>query len=216
VLSSNELPCCDVDGDIGLMLRVRDLNDSTAFEDLVSRYRRRLLAVLFHWCGSRELAEDLCQEVFLRVFRSRQQYQPSGRFSTWLFTIAHRVASNGRRTLARRREVAVPGRHRTTSSVIGLDQLAVASSGELPSRVVDRCERAEAVRQAVAGLHDRQRMAVLLAKFEHMSYEEIGIAMHLSVPAVKSLLVRARESLRQSLSPLLEDPTEPKLTWRSS
>jgi RNA polymerase sigma-70 factor (ECF subfamily) len=91
-----------------------------------------------------------------------------------------------------------------SSSAIGLDQLAVAASGSLPARMADRGELQQVVRQALAGLNDRQRMAVLLAKFEQCSYEEIAAAMGLSVPAVKSLLFRARDHLRDALASYLE------------
>lgn len=187
------------------MLRFRDSDDATAFEELVSRYQQRLLTILFHWCGSREWAEDLCQDVFLRVFRARKQYQPTGKFSTWLFTIAHHTASNGRRGRMRRREVRWAGAFGSSGSGFGLEQLAAASSGQMPTRLADKSELAQVVRLAVAGLNDRQRLAVLLSKFEHMSYEEIAASMDLTIPAVKSLLVRARECLRQKLQPFLDD-----------
>jgi RNA polymerase sigma-70 factor (ECF subfamily) len=98
----------------------------------------------------------------------------------------------------------VPHAVSASSSAIGLDQLAVAASGLLPARVADRGELQAVVRQALAGLNDRQRMAILLAKFEHCSYDEIAAAMGLTVPAVKSLLFRARDQLRESLTPYLE------------
>ena len=92
------------DPDARLMLKVRD-DDAAAFEELVLRYQGRLLAVLEHLVGKRDLAEDLAQEVFLRVYRARKRYQPTAKFSTWLFTIANNVASNAKRSLSRRREV---------------------------------------------------------------------------------------------------------------
>ena len=91
-----------------------------------------------------------------------------------------------------------------SSSSIGLDQLAVAASGLVPARVADREELQAVVRRALATLGERQRMAVLLAKFEQCSYEEIAAAMGLTVPAVKSLLVRARDQLRTALEPYLQ------------
>lgn len=204
-MSTDRLSPVENDVDTRLMLRVRDSDDALAFEELVSRYQQRLLTILFHWCGSREWAEDLCQDVFLRVFRARKQYQPTGKFSTWLFTIAHHTASNGRRSRMRRREVRWAGALGSSGSVLGMEHLAVASSGQMPTRLADKSELAQAVRLAVAGLNDRQRLAVLLSKFEHMSYEEIAVSMNLTIPAVKSLLVRARECLRQKLQPFLDD-----------
>jgi len=187
------------------MLRVRDSDDALAFEELVVRFQPRLLTILTHWCGNHEWAEDLSQDVFLRVFRARKQYSPQAKFSTWLFTIAHRVACNDHRSRARRPEMRMPDGSTSTSTVMGLDQLAVASSGQIPARRAMHQEMAMLVRQAVAELNDRQRMVVLLAKFEHMSYEEIATAMDLTLPAVKSLLSRARERLRELLQPCWED-----------
>jgi RNA polymerase sigma-70 factor (ECF subfamily) len=92
--------------------------------------------------------------------------------------------------------------------MVGLEQMAVAASGLLPTRQLDQVELQGVVQKAIAGLNDRQRMVVLLAKFEHCSYEEIATAMKLSVPAVKSLLFRAREQLREALKPYLAEKGE--------
>src|SRR5438477_207468 len=92
------------DPDVRLMLQVRD-NDAQAFEELMLRYQNRLLSLLAHLVGQRDLAEDLTQEVFMRVYRARARYVAGAKFSTWLFTIAGNVASNARRTKSRRREV---------------------------------------------------------------------------------------------------------------
>jgi RNA polymerase sigma-70 factor (ECF subfamily) len=97
----------------------------------------------------------------------------------------------------------VPPSVSASSSGIGLDQIAGAASGLMPARQADRVELRAVVQRALAGLNDRQRMAVLLAKFEHCSYEEIAASMKLSVPAVKSLLFRARDQLRESLAAYL-------------
>lgn len=195
------------DPDVRLMLQVRDGN-AGAFEELVLRYQNRLLTILEHLVGSREQAEDLTQEVFLRVFRARKRYEPGAKFSTWLFTIAHNVASNARRSFARRKEVGVPERHNgSDSSPLQLDQLAKAASGLMPTRALDRAEQAEMVRQAVKSLSDRQRMALLLSKFEGMSYQDIAETMGLSVQAIKSLLSRARVNLKEILTPYIEQGT---------
>ena len=95
------------DPDVRLMLQVRDDN-AAAFEELVVRYQGRLITVLEQLVHKRDVAEDLAQEVFLRVFRAGKSYQPGAKFSTWLFTIANNVASNALRSLSRRREVSVP------------------------------------------------------------------------------------------------------------
>jgi RNA polymerase sigma-70 factor (ECF subfamily) len=193
------------------MLQVREGN-AAAFEELVLRYQSRLLTVLEHLVGSRELAEDLAQEVFLRVFRARKRYQPGAKFSTWLFTIANNIASNALRSKSRRREVGVSDRRGNGSdtSGFGLDQIARAASGLMPARALDKAEAAEVVRLAVEALSERQRLALLLSKFEGMSYQDIADSMDLSVQAVKSLLSRARVNLQKILTPYVEQGTRPE------
>lgn len=191
------------------MLRVRD-GDAVAFEELVSRYQGRLLTVLENLVSNREQAEDLAQDVFLRVFRARATYEPGAKFSTWLFTIANNVASNARRSKARRKEVGVPGASPQDSSPMSLDQMARAKSSLMPTRSLDKSEQADVVRMAMEALNERQRMALLLAKFEEMSYEDIGKAMGLTVQAVKSLLSRARANLREILAPYMENGQRPE------
>ena len=191
------------DPDVRLMLQVR-AGDAAAFTELVERYRNRLLTVLEHLVGNHEQAEDLAQEVFLRVFKASHRYEPGAKFSTWLFTIANNVASNALRSRSRRREVGVPEGNGSDSSPMQLDQLAKAASGAMPTRALDRAEQAHMARQAVAALSERQRMALLLAKFEGMSYQDIAQTMDLSVQAIKSLLSRARVNLKEILTPYVE------------
>jgi len=128
-----------------------------------------------------------------------------------LFTIANNAASNALRSLARRREVSVAPRRPDDSQAVPLDQMAVAASGLMPARQLDKRERADIVRQAIAGLSPRQKMALLLSKFEGMSYADIGQSMDLTTQAVKSLLSRARGNLRMALEPYIKDGTLPEL-----
>jgi RNA polymerase sigma-70 factor, ECF subfamily len=190
------------DPDVRLMLQVRD-DDATAFEELVVRYQNRLAALLAHMVGRPDLAEDLVQEVFLRVYRGRKRYVPGAKFSTWLYTIAGNVASNSLRSLGRRREVNLVARS-TDTGALSLENAAVAASGLMPSRLLDKAELHEAVQRAIEALNERQRMAVLLAKFEHLSYAEIAETMEMSPEAIKSLLSRARTKLREVIQPYLE------------
>ena len=197
------------DPDVRLMLKVRD-GDAAAFEELVLRYQNRLLAVLEHLVGNRDLAEDLTQEVFMRIYRARERYTPGAKFSTWMFTIANNVASNARRTLARRREVHIDP---SASGSIGADplaQMALAASGQMPTRQLDNSETRLIVQSAIGNLNERQRLAVLLSKFEGMSYADVAEVMELSPQAVKSLLSRARGSLRDALSPYVHDGKHPE------
>ena len=192
------------DPDVRLMLEVR-AGSATAFDELMIRYQSRLVTVLDHLTGRRDLAEDLAQEVFLRVYRARHRYVPGAKFSTWLFTIANNVASNALRTLARRPEVQVAPRDPDASGSHSLDHLAMAASGLMPARQVDKAELHEVVAQALALLNPKQRMAVLLSKFEGMSYNDIAETMEMSPQAIKSLLARARDNLREALEPYLKN-----------
>ena len=199
------------DPDVRLMLQVRD-DDATAFEELMLRYQHRLVSLLAHMVGRRDMGEDLAQDVFLRVYRARKAYVPGAKFSTWLYTIAGNVASNALRSLARRREVNLASQSNDTGAY-SLENAAVAASGLMPSRQLDKAELRDAVQRAIEALNDRQRMAVLLAKFEHLSYAEIAEIMDMSPEAIKSLLSRARGKLREVMQPYLErgapvrDPT---------
>ncbi len=190
------------------MLEVRD-DSATAFEELMLRYQQRLMTVLEHLVGRREQAEDLAQEVFLRVYRARKTYVPGAKFSTWLFTIANNVASNALRSMARRREINLDSRESGPMGAHPMDHMALAASGQMPTRQMDKAEMRDVVRTAVESLNDRQRMAVLLSKFEGMSYADIAVTMELSPQAIKSLLSRARVNLRELLEPYLERGQRP-------
>jgi RNA polymerase sigma-70 factor (ECF subfamily) len=191
------------DPDVRLMLRVRS-DDAEAFEELMLRYQNRVVSLLGHLTRRPDIAEDLAQDVFLRVYRARKRYVPGSKFSTWLFTIAHNVAANAQRTLSRRREVNLSANDSAASGANTLDAAAVAASGLMPTRQVDKLELRDVVNMAVAALNERQREAVLLNKFEHLSYEEIAEVMQLTPSAVKSLLTRARVNLRDVLEPYLQ------------
>jgi RNA polymerase sigma-70 factor, ECF subfamily len=198
------LSAAEIDPDVQLMLRVRE-DDAVAFEALITSYQPRLLRVLNPMIGSSSAAEDLVQEVFLRVWRARKNYQASAKFSTWVFHIAHNVASNAIRDRNRKKERQVSGTTQQGSDVISLDQMALASTGMMPARKLDNAERAEMVRMAVEALSERQRTALLLCKFEGLSYQEIADTMDLTVQAVKSLLSRARVNLKTLLEPYLDE-----------
>jgi RNA polymerase sigma-70 factor (ECF subfamily) len=193
---------------VRLMLEVRE-DSAAAFEELVLRYQDRLVGLLTHLMGSRDQAEDLAQEVFLRVYRARKTYVPGAKFSTWLFTIANNVASNAIRTLARRHEVRPEARESGPMGAHPMEHLAHASSSQMPVRRLDKAEAQAMVRAAIESLGERQRMALLLAKFEDMSYADIAEVMELTPQAIKSLLARARVNLRDVLSPYVERGEQP-------
>ncbi len=191
------------------MLRVRD-DDATAFDELMLRYQNRLVTVLDHLTGRRDLAEDLAQEVFLRVYRARKRYVAGAKFSTWLYTIANNVAANALRSQSRRPEVNITSPVTASGASNTLDTLAVAASGAMPTRQLDKAELLDIVQQAMQSLSERQRMAVLLNKFEDMSYADIATTMEMTPQAVKSLLSRARVNLKEILEPYLEKGTSPQ------
>jgi RNA polymerase sigma-70 factor (ECF subfamily) len=195
------------DPDVRLMLEVRD-DSAAAFDELMLRYQNRLVTVLEHLVGRRDQAEDLAQEVFLRVYRARKRYVAGAKFSTWLYTIANHVAANSLRSRSRRPEVNLSSRP-SESGANSLDKMAVAASGAMPTRQMDKAELRDVVREALSGLSERQRMAVLLNKFEEMSYADIATTMEMSPQAVKSLLSRARVNLKEKLEPYLENGMRP-------
>ena len=179
------------------MLRVRD-GDEGAFAQIVATYQDRLIGLLTNLVGERSLAEDTAQEVFLRIYRARSGYEPNAKFSTWLFSIAHNLASNARRTLGRRKESQLSPPP-DASGPVGNDQLAAEKSALQPSRILAKAELMQKVQAAMETLNDRQRMALLLHRFEGMSYVDIGASMEMTPQAVKSLLSRARDQLRMAL-----------------
>ncbi len=203
------------DPDVRLMLEVQ-ADSAAAFEELMLRYQSRAVNILEHLVGDRDQAEDLAQEVFLRVYRARKNYTPGAKFSTWLFTIVNNVASNALRTRCRRREVTLRAQDSGSTGLPSMDRLVMASSGQMPTRQVDKAEMREIVRMALAALNERQRMAVLLSKFEGLSYADIAQSMELSPQAIKSLLSRARANLREVLEPYLQCGARPCLDGQSA
>jgi RNA polymerase sigma-70 factor (ECF subfamily) len=191
------------DPDVRLMLRVK-AGDEAAFTQLVTSYQDRLIAVLVHILQNREAAEDLAQEVFLRIYRARHGYEPTARFSTWLFRIANNLASNLRRDTGRRRETSFNGNDSGPLGPRPCEKLIADKSGLMPTRQSDKYEMCSVVKAALETLTEPQRMAVLLNKFEEMSYADIAAALDVSPSAVKSLLMRARETLRSRLEPYVQ------------
>jgi RNA polymerase sigma-70 factor (ECF subfamily) len=185
------------DPDVRIMLRVRD-DDAAAFTELVELYQHRLVTVMHHLVGNKEEAEDLAQEVFLRVYRVRKKYRPRAKFSTWLFTIANNLALNALRTRQRKPVVPLDVRDSGPLGPRPAEQL-VRDRGHHPGERLQQQELAGVIQNALEGLNERQRAAVVLNKFEDMNYAEIAEVMGLTTKAVKSLLSRARENLRVAL-----------------
>ena len=197
-----------LDPDVRLMLQVK-AGDAAAFEALVAKYQARLVGILRHMISDKEQAEDLAQEVFLRVYRARERYVPMAKFSTWLFTITHNVASSALLKRSRRKEVNLTNSPSGSMPTRPLDTMAKEKSSLMPTRQVDRDELSSIMRQAIDQLGDRQKMALLLSRFEGMSYQEIADTMELSPQAVKSLLSRARLKLKTIVEPYVKSGVLP-------
>ncbi len=190
-------PCLS-DPDVQLMLRVKQ-GDEEAFTELVENYQDRLVGIFTNVLGDREAAEDLAQETFLRVYRARNGYEPQARFATWLFRIANNLASNTKRSRGRRKEVQFGSGETGPLSTRPPEKNLPEKSALMPARMLDKAELLKIVHQAMDSLNERQRIAVLLNKFEEMSYADIAATLELSPSAVKSLLSRARENMKDHL-----------------
>ncbi|MEY2747677.1 MAG: polymerase sigma factor SigW [Planctomycetota bacterium] len=180
-----------------LMLRWK-AGDEAAFDRIVELYSDQLWALLTRFLGAKHTREDLVQEVFLRLVRSKDRYEPTARFSTYLFRIAFNLAINASSKASERRA-------EQWSAEEGLDPFQQVPD-EQASSAQDDLERADvvrAVRRAIAALPEQQRMALVLAKYHDMPYDQIGQVLGSSEKAVKSLVHRARENLRETLQPWL-------------
>jgi RNA polymerase sigma-70 factor (ECF subfamily) len=182
--------------DAEVMLRVK-AGDASAFDYLVQKYRRPLVSFMYRMARNTAAAEDLAQEVFLRVYRSRQTYEASAKFTTWLYRIATNLAVNHARDT----------RHERPEVTVSLDEpdeetgttLDVADGTVTAEESLVRRERMLAIRAKVEALPERQRLAVIMHKYQQMDYKQIADVLKLSESATKSLLFRAYETLREQL-----------------
>jgi RNA polymerase sigma-70 factor (ECF subfamily) len=188
-----------IESDLELMLRVRD-GDEASFAILLRRYRLPLVGYFCRMVGDPGLAEDLAQEVFLRVYKSRERYQPEARFTTWLYHIATNLALNAIRD--RKDEVADPADDDGDDGPVR--ERFVDPQPTVEQRLV-QSDRQRLIRQAVEALPEKQRAAVILHKYQEVDYRQIAGILRVSESAVKSLLFRAYETLRARLEPLLRE-----------
>ena len=192
--------------DVQLMLDVKSGDDSS-FELLLRKYRTPVVNFLYRMVRDTAAAEDLAQEVFLRVYRARGQYLPTAKFTTWMFRIATNLALNALRDgRHRQREISVDRSAFDRSADGESEQPALEIADRQPSIELEliRRDRAEQIRRAVEALPEKQRAAVLLHKYQEMDYDEIAGVLGCSESALKSLLFRAYETLRVELAPLVE------------
>jgi RNA polymerase sigma-70 factor (ECF subfamily) len=182
--------------DAEIMLRVK-AGDQPAFEYLVQKYRRPMLSFMYRMARNAAAAEDLAQEVFLRVYRSRESYEASAKFTTWLYRIATNLAVNhARDTRHERPEVQVSLDEPDEESGTTME-LPDASLNAEQAMVVR--ERMMAIRRKVEALPEQQRLAVIMHKYQQMDYKQIAEVLKKSESATKSLLFRAYETLREQL-----------------
>ncbi len=177
--------------------------DESAFDELVESYSGRVWGLCTRFLGNVSGREDLVQDVFLRVIRARDRYQPTACFSTWIYRIVFNLCVNRRE---RKRDMLsldgpVLGGSEDGPSRLDFEDETTAdpSDGLIVGDVID------AVRSAIDDLPDSQRMALILAKYEEMSYVDIAVVLDTSEKAIKSLVHRAREALREKLAPFFEE-----------
>ena len=189
-----------VEADAQVMLRVK-AGDQAAFEYLVQKYRRPMVSFMYRMARNTAAAEDLAQEVFLRVYRSRESYEASAKFTTWLYRIATNLAVNHARDT----------RHERPEVQVSLDEPdeETGTTIELPDgslnaeQAMVRRERMLAIRRKVEALPELQRLAVIMHKYQQMDYKQIAEVLKKSESATKSLLFRAYETLREQLKEYL-------------
>jgi len=186
--------------DAQIMLRVK-AGDQPAFDYLVAKYRRPMVSFMYRMAHNAAAAEDLAQEVFLRVYRSRASYEASAKFTTWLYRIATNLAVNYTRDT----------RHERPEVTVSLDEpdeetgntLEVPDGNLNAEQLLVRRERMLAIRRKVEALPEPQKLAVIMHKYQQMDYKQIAEVLKRSESATKSLLFRAYETLREQLKEYL-------------
>lgn len=183
--------------DVAWMARIAR-GDEEAFRFLVEKHQRAVIGTVAKMTNHSHESEDIAQQVFLRVWKAAGRYQPTAKFTTFLFTITRNLVFNATRKKSRRKEHSLEEQeddwHRSVED---------PGSSSRPDRSLANAELQKVVDQAIADLPEKQRLAVVLRRYEEMPYEEIASVLELSVPAVKSQLFRARTTLREALSTYL-------------
>ena len=182
--------------DAEVMLRCK-AGDDEAFNYLIEKFRRPLISFMYRMTHNSAIAEELAQEVFLRVYRSRTNYTADAKFTTWMYRIATNLSVNhARDTKHERPEVTVSIDESDEDTGLSID---VPDKGMNAEEGILRRERLAAIRKHVEALPERQRLAVMMHKYQNMDYKQIAEVLHLSESATKSLLFRAYETLREKL-----------------
>ncbi|MBA3385609.1 MAG: sigma-70 family RNA polymerase sigma factor [Verrucomicrobiota bacterium] len=171
--------------------------DTAAFEQLVEKHQALVLGTVGRMLGHNSDVEDVAQQVFVRVWKSAKRYVPRAKFTTWLLKITRNLVFNELRRRKRHMATSLQGEPGEEEMQVKDERMQQPDSSLLES------ELHEAIASAIAQLPETQRMALVLRRFEELSYEEIAEVLDQSVPAVKSLLFRARTELRQRLKSYL-------------
>jgi len=184
------------DPDVALMLGFQS-GDDRCFEHLVDRHRQRVFALVYRFLGRRSDAEDIAQDVFLKVYRARESYRPRARFTTWLYVVCRNTCFN----------IIRDGKGDVLEGTAPVEEAGVPDHrADSPLATALRQERAQVVRDAVDSLPANQRLAVILQRFERLSYQEIAEVLDVTPKAVKSLLHRAKVALHERLRDYVENP----------
>ena len=184
--------------DVRLMARAAT-GEHAAFQQLVERHQHAVVGTVAKMLGNASEAEDIAQQVFLRLWKSAPRYKPTAKFTTFLFTITRNLVFNETRKRQRRKEHSLEEQEEDRF-------LQIPDTDEpQPDAQLLQSELQDAVDQAIANLPEKQRLAVVLRRFEKMPYEEIAVVLELSVSAVKSQLFRARTALREALEKFMGD-----------
>jgi len=191
----------DDDGapDFALMKRIA-CADESAFRALLERHQHSVVGTVAKMLGSPSDAEDIAQQVFLRVWQHAKSYRPDAKFTTYLFTITRNLVFNETRRRSRKKEIPLE-----TDNPSGSHHEPGDDPHRQPDAYLLEAELRFAIDQAITSLPETQRLAVVLRRYENLSYEEIAEVLDLSVSAVKSQLFRARNSLREALAGYLND-----------
>jgi RNA polymerase sigma-70 factor (ECF subfamily) len=180
-----------------LMARVAEGDDS-AFEILVNRHQTSVLNLIYRFIGDKTQSKDLAQEVFIRVWQAAGSYQPKAKFTTWIYRITTNLCFNELKSARRKKWFSF--RRTDEHSENGIEETLADNSPSAEDLFLAK-ERSHQITSALQSLPDNQRMALVLKKYDDLSYEEIARVMGCSVPAVESLLVRAKRNLQKKLAP---------------
>jgi RNA polymerase sigma-70 factor (ECF subfamily) len=185
--------------DLALMAKVAR-GDEDAFAKIVAKHQHAVLGTVAKMTNQSSDTEDIAQQVFIRLWKSAERYQPTAKFTTFLFTITRNLVFNATRKKSGKNEYsfdALEGKWRQS--------IEDKSSDSRPDKLIEQTELRQIIDQAISSLPEKQRLAVVLRRYEKMPYEEIAETLGISVPAVKSQLFRARTALRESLGRYLKE-----------